>query len=40
MIRVEPKLLQRIDLAAKRLGITRSAFIVSSAARELERIEP
>ncbi len=39
MIRIAPELLQRIDKAARRLGISRSAFIVSSAARELERME-
>jgi predicted HicB family RNase H-like nuclease len=39
MIRIDPDLLTRIDRAAKRLGISRSAFIVSSAARELERME-
>jgi Ribbon-helix-helix protein, copG family len=39
MIRIDPELLTRIDRAAKRLGISRSAFIVSSAAKELERME-
>jgi Ribbon-helix-helix protein, copG family len=39
MIRIDPDLLTRIDRAAKRLGISRSAFIVSSAAKELERME-
>jgi hypothetical protein len=39
MIRVDPELLARIDKAARRLGISRSAFIVSSAAKELERME-
>jgi predicted HicB family RNase H-like nuclease len=39
MIRIDPELLKRIDNAAKRLGISRSAFIVSTAARELERME-
>ncbi|MEI7487549.1 MAG: CopG family transcriptional regulator [Chryseobacterium sp.] len=39
MIRVDPDLLKRIDIAAKRLGISRSAFIVLSAAEKLERIE-
>lgn len=39
MIRVDPKMLDRIDHAAKRLGISRSAFIVSSAAIRLESME-
>jgi predicted transcriptional regulator len=39
MIRIDPELLARIDKAARRLGISRSAFIVSSAAKELERME-
>jgi Ribbon-helix-helix protein, copG family len=39
MIRVAPDLLERIDRGAKRLGISRSAFIVSSAAEKLERME-
>jgi hypothetical protein len=39
MIRVDPKLLDRIDRAAKRHGIGRSAFIVSSTAIRLESME-
>jgi hypothetical protein len=39
MIRIAPDMLERIDRAAKRLGISRSAFIVSSAAEKLERME-
>jgi hypothetical protein len=39
IVRVDPKLLQRIDHAAKRLGISRSAFMVSSTAERLERME-
>lgn len=39
MIRVDPGMLDRIDRAAKRLGISRSAFIVSSAAVRLESME-
>jgi hypothetical protein len=39
MVRVDPDILERIDKAAKRLGISRSAFIVSSAAERLERME-
>ncbi len=38
-IRVDPELLKRIDRAAKRLGISRSAFIVSSTAEKLESME-
>lgn len=38
IIRVGPDLLKRIDEGAKRLGISRSAFIVSSAAEKLERM--
>lgn len=39
MLRVPPDLLPRIDRAAKRLGLSRSAFIVSSAAERLNRME-
>lgn len=39
MIRVDPGMIERIDRAAKRLGISRSAFIVSSAAVRLESME-
>ena len=39
MIRIDPNLLERIDKGAKRLGLTRSAFIVSSAAEKLELME-
>ena len=39
MVRVAPDVLQRIDRAAKRLGLSRSAFIVSSAAEKLERMQ-
>lgn len=39
MIRVDPDILGRIDRAAKRLGISRSAFIVSSSAIRLESME-
>ena len=39
MIRVDPNMLDRIDRAAKRLGISRSAFIVSSTAVRLESME-
>lgn len=39
MIRVDPQMLKRIDHAAKRLGLSGSAFIVSSAAVRLESME-
>jgi predicted HicB family RNase H-like nuclease len=39
MVRVDPDILERIDRAAKRLGISRSAFIVSSVAERMERME-
>jgi hypothetical protein len=39
MIRIPPDILTRIDSGAKRLGISRSAFIVQSAAEKLERME-
>jgi len=39
MVRIAPDILDRIDRAAKRLGISRSAFIVSSAAARLENLE-
>ena len=38
MIRVEPELLERIDACAKRLGLSRSAFLVSSAAERVEHM--
>ena len=40
MIRIPQAILLRIDIGAKRLGISRSAFIVQSAAEKLERMEP
>lgn len=39
MIRFPRHILGRIDLEAKRLGITRTAFIVQSTVRELDRAE-
>jgi hypothetical protein len=39
MIRLDPDLLERIDRGAKRLGISRSAFLASSAAEKLDRME-
>lgn len=38
MIRIPPDLLKRVDEGAKRLGISRSAFLVQSAAEKLERM--
>jgi hypothetical protein len=37
-LRFPPELIERIDRAAKRLGINRTAFIVQSAAEKLERM--
>jgi hypothetical protein len=39
MIRIPPDILKRIDHGAKRLGISRSAVIVQSAAEKLEGME-
>lgn len=39
MIRIPPGLLGRIDKGARRLGISRSAFIVQSAAEKLEAMD-
>lgn len=39
MIRIPPTLLEKIDQGALRLGISRSAFIVQSAAEKLERMD-
>jgi uncharacterized protein (DUF1778 family) len=39
MIRIDAGIARRIDQAARRLGISRSAFLVQSAVRELERME-
>jgi hypothetical protein len=39
IVRITPDLMQRIDRAAKRLGLSRSAFIASAAAEKLERME-
>lgn len=39
MIRIDPALLERVDRAAARLGISRSAFIVSSTAERVEQME-
>jgi hypothetical protein len=37
-IRIPPDLIKRIDKGAARLGISRSAFLVQSAAEKLERM--
>jgi len=37
-VRIPPDLIKRIDKGAARLGISRSAFIVQSAAEKLERM--
>jgi hypothetical protein len=39
MIRIQPDMLERIDKGAKRLGLTRTGFIISSTAEKLERME-
>ena len=39
MVRIDSDILDRVDRAAKRLGISRSAYIVSSAAERLERTD-
>ncbi len=39
LLRLDPAMILRFDRVAKRLGISRAAFIVSSAVKELERIE-
>ena len=38
LIRVDSELLERIDSCAKRLGLTRTAFLVSSAAQRVENM--
>jgi predicted HicB family RNase H-like nuclease len=39
LIRIPPELLKRIDQGAERLGISRAAFVVQSAAEKLERMD-
>jgi hypothetical protein len=39
MLRVEPDTLARIDRAAKRVGLKRAAFILSSAVERVDRME-
>ena len=38
-LRIDPDILKRIDRAAKRLGISRSAFMVSSSVEKMERMD-
>lgn len=38
MIKVDPAMLERFNAAARRLGINRTAFIISSTVEKLERI--
>lgn len=39
MLRVDPEILQRIDRAAKRVGLKRAAFILSSTVERVDRME-
>ena len=39
MLRVDSEMLARIDRTAKRLGLKRAAFFVSSAAERMEKLE-
>jgi hypothetical protein len=39
MLRVEPEILDRIDRAAKRVGLKRAAFILSSAVERVDKME-
>jgi hypothetical protein len=39
MLRVEPETLERIDRAAKRVGLKRASFILSSAVERVDRME-
>ena len=39
MIRIPPPMLPRLDECAARLGMSRSAFLISSAAEKMERME-
>jgi hypothetical protein len=39
LVRFPSEMLERMDKAAARLGLNRSAFIVSSTAEKLERME-
>jgi hypothetical protein len=39
MLRIEPDTLARIDKAAKRVGLKRAAFILSSAVERIDRMD-
>lgn len=39
MLRVDPETLQRIDKAAKRVGLKRASFILSSAVERIDRMD-
>jgi uncharacterized protein (DUF1778 family) len=39
MVRISEEMLPRIDRAAKRLGLSRAAFILSSTIQQLEKPE-
>jgi len=39
MIRIDPEILDRIERSARRLGLSRSSFLVLSAVEKLERME-
>jgi len=38
LVRVDQEVLARIDQAAKRLGISRAAFMISSSVKEMDRM--
>ena len=40
MLRIDPEDLERIDRAAKSIGLKRAAFILSSAIERTNRMEP
>jgi|tagenome__1003787_1003787.scaffolds.fasta_scaffold15509770_2 hypothetical protein len=39
MLRIHADLLERIDQGARRLGLTRTGFLISSAIEKLNRVE-
>jgi uncharacterized protein (DUF1778 family) len=39
MVRVPPAMLERIDKAARRLGLSRSAFMLAATAERVETME-
>ena len=39
MIRIDPDMLERVDRAAKRLGLKRAPFLIVSAVEKLERMQ-